>query len=90
MPSSVPCQNHLTGKHHRDVIRHAFHLIQHVRGKENRAALVGHGADDRFQNVASHNWIEAGTWFIEEQQFGAKRQRDQQAGLGILTAGKIF
>jgi len=44
-----------------------LHFVQQVRGKQNRAAVLHDRLDDRQQNVAPHQRIEAGVGLIEDQ-----------------------
>ena len=65
---------------HRDVIGDLLDFVEQVRREEHRAAFIGDGADDGAEDVAADDGIEAGRGFIEHQQFGPVRQRDEQAG----------
>jgi len=83
-------QHHLPVHHHREVIGHTLDLIQHMRREENSASFVNDRSDDRFQDVAAHDRVEAGTRFIEQQQFRPVGQREQQPCLRAFAARQAF
>src|SRR5881394_4120574 len=57
-----------------------------MRGEENSTPLISDGANDCFQDVAAHHRVEAGTRFVEQQQFRSVCQREQEAGLRAFAA----
>ena len=75
---------------HRDVIGDLLHFLQQVRRKEHRAAFTGDGANDRAQNVAANDGIEAGRRFIQHEEFGSICQCDEQPCLRLLPPGEVF
>jgi hypothetical protein len=57
-----------------------------VRRKEDRGGLTTDVADQRLQHVLGHRGIETRRRFIQDQQFGATREREQQCQLGASAS----
>ena len=75
---------------HRHLVGDALHFGQQVRREQHGAAFVGDRADDRAEDVAADDRIEAGRRLIEQQQLGPVGEGDQQAGAGPLALGKLL
>ena len=75
---------------HRDVVGDPLHLLQQVRREEHRAAFMGDGAHDGFQDVAAHHGIEAGRRLVEQEELGTVGQRDEQSGARLLPPGEVL
>ena len=63
---------------HGHMIGHAFHFVQQMGREQDGSPLVGNGADDRLEDVAADNRIEARGRLIQHQQLRAVSQGDQQ------------
>src|SRR2546421_9635851 len=61
-----------------------------MRREQDRPAFIGHRANDRFQDVATHHRVKTGTRFVKQEQLGPVGQRYQETGFGKFTSGKLF
>ena len=59
-------------------------------GKKHRASFFRDDPNDCFQDVAPHYRVQARTRLIENQEFRAVSQGNEQAGLGLLALRKRF
>src|SRR5258708_27873160 len=73
---------------HRDMISHLLHFFQQVRREEHRAAFIGDPPNDRAENVATNDRVEARRRLIQHQQFGPVGNCDQQTRPRLLPLGQ--
>src|SRR4051812_41013534 len=59
-----------------------------MRREENGPPFVSDRANDGLENIASDQWIEAGTGLVQKEEVGAVRLRCKQTGFGGLTFRK--
>ena len=65
---------------HRHAVGHPLDLVEQVRREQHRAAFLGDRADDRPQDVAADDRVEARRRLVEHQQFGPMGQGREQPG----------
>ena len=70
----------------RDVVGNLLDLGDLVRGEEHGHLLAGHVGDQRLQDLLGHRRIESRGRLVEDEQFGAAAQRQQQRELGAHAA----
>src|SRR5687768_8995448 len=75
---------------HRHTVGNPFDFVQQVRGEEDRAAFVGNGANDRAEDVAADDGVQAAGGLVEEEQFWAIGQSYEQSGPRLLSFREGF
>ena len=65
------------------MVGEAFDVAQAVRRNQHSALAVLHGFEQFAEDLLLGDGIEAGGRFVENQNFGPARQRQQQAQLGF-------
>jgi hypothetical protein len=76
-----PLNGHPALVHHRDVIAHALHLIEQMRGEDHGATVFDDRAHDRVQDVLANHHVEPAGGFIEYEQIRTMRDGHDQPGL---------
>ena len=70
---------------HRHVIRDLLDFLEQMRREEHRASFIRDRANDRSEDVAADDRIEAGRWLVEHQELRTIRERDEQSRAGLLS-----
>ena len=71
-----------------DPIGHALHVAQNVRAEQDRPAAALDDLDERFEEIAADDRVEAQRRIVEDQQFRVGRHGQGQGDLGLLAARK--
>jgi hypothetical protein len=75
---------------HEYVIRHLLDFVQQMRRKDFGTSIVGHGANDRVQNVSTHDGIEPRRGFVQQKKLRTMSHCRNQAGLCSHSFGQVF
>ena len=74
--------------HDADAVGDALDVAQDVRAEQDRAALPLDDLDQRFEEVAADDRVEAERRVVEDQQLGIGRDGQRERHLRLLAAGK--
>ena len=79
----------LPGVQHQEVVAHPLEVGDQMRRQDHRQGRPGDGVDQRGEELPAGEGIEAGQWFVEQQQPWTLGQRQAQRHLGALTARQL-
>ena len=74
----------------RDAVGHALDLVEQVRREEDRSPFLGDRADDRAEDVAADDRVEAARRLVEHEQFRPVGQGEHQAGARPLALREVL
>ena len=76
----------MSGVQHQEVVAHPLEVGDEMRRQDHGHGRLGDGVDQGGEELSAGEGIEAGQWFVEQQQLWTLGQRQAQRHLGALTA----